>query len=176
MSKRRSFDDLGERTAGLAPDDAITDAVLLRAAAEATSDLDADPALTDAIMARLDSETLAARSADLDADPALTDAIMARVELEALAAATADIDAARALGDAVMAALGAEAAPAPVTVVPATTPPRSAGSWAQTLRSGRAALVAAVAVAASTVLYAGYVEDTLDSTAIASLGSVEAGE
>jgi hypothetical protein len=135
----RSLRELAALTEGLRPDDALSDEVLLAAAAEATRDLDTGSGFDSALMDAVQLEHLARRTEGLGPHARLTDEVMARIAADAEA-------------------------------------PRSSAPWPGLLRSGRAALVAAAAIAATTVLYAGYVETTFDSDVIANVDAIEVGE
>ncbi|MBL9021878.1 MAG: hypothetical protein JNL21_06735 [Myxococcales bacterium] len=135
--EEKRLEQLGASTDDLRPDDALDDAVLLAAAADATRLLDAGPGLDDQVLAAVALESLAQRTSALEPSGGFTDAVMRQLQIEA---------------------------------------PASSGAWPTFLRSGRAALVAAAAVAAGLVSYAGYVESMFDDDIMANVDSVEVGE
>ena len=124
-----------------------------------TEDLRPDEALDDAVTLL----TLAEATVDLDATADLTSGVMDAIEIEALAQRTASLEPGDTFVDAVMGQVKAQA-------------PASSGAWPALWRSGRAALVAAAAVAAGFVAYAGYVQSAFDSEVLANVDSIEVDE
>lgn len=140
------------------------DSKRLRALAAMTEGLEPEAALEDAVLLAAAAEA----TSDLDPGAAFDAAVLDSVEVERLAQRTDDLAPDAAITDAVMARIGSQVA--------GEAEPRSSSTWPGVVRSARAALVAAAAIAAGTVLYAGYVESTFDSDVMANVDVVEVGD
>lgn len=141
------------------------DSKRLKELAAMTEGLHPDEALAEDVLLAAAAEA----TREMDASPAFDSAVMAAVEVERLAQQTDDLAPDAALTDVVMSRI-ADAAPAEAEA------PRSSSPWSGVVRSARAALVAAGAIAAGMVLYAGYVEVTFDSDVMANVDMVEVGD
>jgi hypothetical protein len=134
--------------------------------ATATEDLAPEASLGDEVVLTAAREA----TSQIDAAGDVTDAVMLSIELDELGRRTDALAPSDAFTDAVLASAEAEAPPATELLQSSRWPSRTL------IRSSRAALFAAAAVAAVSVGYATYVENRIDTDVLSSVAAVELDE